>query len=49
MSTYLGEDNIKRLINYVLRYIADSDVPVKRYAGLTQCVHHILARFYVYK
>jgi hypothetical protein len=30
LKTYPGEDNIKMLINYILRYIADADVPVKR-------------------
>ena len=27
---HLGEDNLKRLINFSLRYIADLDIPVKR-------------------
>jgi phosphomannomutase len=27
---YLGEEQYKRLINYVLKYIADCDVPIKR-------------------
>jgi len=26
----LGEDNLKKLINFALRYIADLDIPVKR-------------------
>ena len=26
----LGEDNLKRLINFCLRYIADLDIPIKR-------------------
>merc|ERR550514_1227343 len=26
----IGEDNLKRLINFSLRYIADLDIPVKR-------------------
>jgi hypothetical protein len=29
---YLGEENIKRFINFCLHYIADLDIPVKRYA-----------------
>lgn len=28
--THMGEDNLKRLINWVLRYFADLDIPVKR-------------------
>lgn len=28
--THLGEDKLKRLINWVLRYFADLDIPVKR-------------------
>jgi len=27
---HLGEENLKKLINYALRYIADLDIPVKR-------------------
>ncbi|KAF9940523.1 Phosphomannomutase [Mortierella alpina] len=27
---YLGEDRYKKLVNFVLRYIADMDIPVKR-------------------
>lgn len=26
----LGEDNLKKLINFVLRYVADLDIPIKR-------------------
>ena len=28
--SFLGEDNLKKLINFVLHYIADLDIPVKR-------------------
>lgn len=27
---HLGEDNLKKLINFALRYIADLDIPIKR-------------------
>ena len=27
---HLGEDNLKKLINFSLRYIADLDIPIKR-------------------
>jgi len=30
INTYLGEENIKTLVNFVLHYIADLDIPVKR-------------------
>eukprot|EP00746_Dinoflagellata_sp_MGD_P000200 gnl/MRDRNA2_/MRDRNA2_100364_c0_seq1.p1 gnl/MRDRNA2_/MRDRNA2_100364_c0~~gnl/MRDRNA2_/MRDRNA2_100364_c0_seq1.p1 ORF type:complete len:261 (+),score=50.84 gnl/MRDRNA2_/MRDRNA2_100364_c0_seq1:83-865(+) len=30
LKTHLGEDNIKRVVNWTLRYIADLDIPVKR-------------------
>ena len=33
---HLGEDNLKKLINFSLRYIADLDIPVKRYVCLLQ-------------
>ena len=32
--TYLSEDQIKELVNFILHYIADLDIPVKRYEGL---------------
>lgn len=32
----LGEDKLKRLINYCLRYIADLDIPIKRYNSQIQ-------------
>eukprot|EP01031_Cornospumella_fuschlensis_P037431 gene37431-45453_t len=28
--TYLGEDNVKALVNFCLHYIADLDIPIKR-------------------
>jgi phosphomannomutase len=28
---YVGEDRYKRLVNFILHYIADMDVPIKRY------------------
>lgn len=28
--TFLGEDNIKEIVNFTLRYIADLDIPIKR-------------------
>eukprot|EP00980_Cylindrotheca_fusiformis_P025858 scaffold14741_cov135-Cylindrotheca_fusiformis.AAC.8 len=30
ISKHLGEDNVKRLVNWVLKYLADLDLPVKR-------------------
>eukprot|EP01035_Chromulina_nebulosa_P017008 gene17008-22510_t len=30
INTYLGEENIKSLVNFILHYIADLDIPVKR-------------------
>ena len=27
---HIGEDNIKRLVNFILHYIADLDIPIKR-------------------
>ena len=29
---YLGEDKYKQLVKFVLHYIADMDIPIKRYA-----------------
>eukprot|EP01035_Chromulina_nebulosa_P029752 gene29752-39464_t len=28
--TYLGEENIKKIVNFTLHYIADLDIPIKR-------------------
>ena len=30
ISKFLGEDNVKRLVNWVMKYLADVDMPVKR-------------------
>lgn len=30
ISKYLGEDGVKRLVNWVMRYLSDLDLPVKR-------------------
>lgn len=30
ISKFLGEDNIKRIVNWTLKYLADVDIPVKR-------------------
>jgi phosphomannomutase len=30
ISVHLGEDNIKRIVNFALHYIADLDIPIKR-------------------
>lgn len=28
--TYLGEENVKEIVNFTLRYVADLDIPIKR-------------------
>ena len=30
LKTWLGEDKLKKLINFVLHYVADLDIPIKR-------------------
>ncbi|GMH33085.1 hypothetical protein BSKO_00919 [Bryopsis sp. KO-2023] len=30
LKKHLGEDNLKKLINYVLKYVAELDIPIKR-------------------
>mmetsp|Transcript_4280 Transcript_4280/g.6263 ORF Transcript_4280/g.6263 Transcript_4280/m.6263 type:complete len:250 (-) Transcript_4280:123-872(-) len=30
ISKHLGEDNVKRLVNWVMKYLSDIDIPVKR-------------------
>ena len=41
--TFLGEDNVKAIVNFALRYIADLDIPIKRYgfASVSICLHLI--------
>jgi len=29
ISTFLGEDNIKKIVNWTMKYLADVDIPVK--------------------
>jgi phosphomannomutase len=29
ISKHLGEDNVKRLVNWVMKYLADLDIPIK--------------------
>lgn len=29
---FIGEDKYKKLVNFILHYIADMDIPIKRYA-----------------
>lgn len=29
MSQHIGEDNVKRIVNWTLKYIADLDIPIK--------------------
>jgi phosphomannomutase len=29
ISKFLGEDNIKRVVNWVMKYLADVDLPIK--------------------
>ena len=43
--TFLGEDNVKAIVNFALRYIADLDIPIKRYgfASVSICLHFIPA------
>lgn len=35
ISKYLGEEKIKEFVNFVLHYIADLDIPVKRFVFFT--------------
>lgn len=30
---WIGEDKYKKLVNFILHYIADMDIPIKRYAS----------------
>lgn len=38
---FVGEDRYKKLVNFILHYLADIDLPIKRYLGLPLllCTH----------
>lgn len=44
---FMGEDRIKSVINFALRYIADLDIPIKRYANDYETTHHVFKSVYV--
>lgn len=31
--SFIGEERYKRLANFILHYVADIDIPIKRYGG----------------
>ena len=37
ISKHLGEDNIKRLVNWVMKYLSDLDIPVKVSCTCMRC------------
>lgn len=37
IAKFLGEDNIKRIVNWVLKYLADVDIPVKVRMYVSTC------------
>lgn len=42
LTDYLDEERLQRLLNFILRYIADLSIPVKRYHFIMQSiVQHI--------
>lgn len=36
IAKHLGEDNVKRIVNWVLKYLADLDIPVKVSSAVDQ-------------
>ncbi len=42
ISKFLGEDNIKRIVNWVMKYLADIDIPVKVCACVCGVVEWLL-------
>ena len=41
---FLGEEKYKTLVNFILHYIADLDIPIKRYVVTNSCVD-LLVRY----
>ena len=35
---FIGEDRYKTLVNFILHYIADIDIPIKRYVSAGLCI-----------
>ena len=42
ISKHLGEDNIKRIVNFVLKYLSDVDIPVKVIKAVSRCFNDIV-------
>ena len=42
---WLGEEKYKKLVKFVLHYIADLDIPVKRYANFTLLYVFVVLRW----
>ena len=42
ISKHLGEDNIKRIVNFVLKYLSDVDIPVKVIKSVSRCFNDIV-------
>ena len=40
IANFIGEDNVKRIVNWVLKYIAELDIPIKVRTDLFSCTHH---------
>ena len=45
IAKHLGEDNIKRIVNWVMKYLAELDLPVKVRQVLSCCVVLLLLLF----
>ena len=39
IANFIGEDNVKRIVNWVLKYIAELDIPIK-VRLICSCTHH---------
>ena len=51
IAKFLGEDNIKRIVNWTMKYLADVDIPVKVSCHRTRCPSFaawLVNCFYVY-
>ena len=46
IAKHLGEDNIKRIVNWTLKYLADVDIPVK--VSMFACVLYMYMGYYTF-
>ena len=47
ISKFLGEDNIKRIVNWTMKYLADIDIPVKVCVSHSHLIYYFMNLYHV--